>query len=95
MLRKTGDNDLWLRVDQPCMVMVQAKGNSIQKLVVSDPSQRLAKLELEINRKIETSGDSWTSQWDGKKKSTSIMVNLPQEGYAGQSVILILGKERN
>ena len=88
-------NDLVIKVKQPCMVMVKTDGESVESIAVSDPSQKLAALELEINRKIEKAGDNWISQWDSDEKTSKIEVNLPQEGYAGQSVLLIFGKERN
>ena len=87
--------DLIIKAGQPCIVMVKTNGDSVENIVVSDPSHMLDSLELEINRKIEDSGDNWTSRWDGQKGTSKIKLNLPQEGYAGQSVVLIFGKEKN
>jgi chondroitin AC lyase len=80
--------DLIIKAGQPCIVMVKTNGDSVENIVVSDPSQLLDIVELEINRKIENSGDNWVSEWDGQKGTSKIKVNLPQEGYAGKSVVL-------
>jgi chondroitin AC lyase len=80
--------DLWLKVNQPCMLIVEADGNVIKKMIVSDPSQKLDALSLETSGKVETSGERWASVWNKDSKTSFITVNLPKEGYAGKSVVL-------
>lgn len=80
---------LWVEVDQPCMLMIVAKGNKIRELVVSDPSRKLKVLNISSTGKTKGAGEQWTSTWDSTNKKSRIQVTLPQDGYAGQSVVLL------
>jgi len=82
------NKNLSLKVDQACMVMITADENEIYQLVVSDPSHKRNKLTLEVSTKLKGKEDQWSAAWNKEKKSSLIQVHLPQEGYAGQSVVL-------
>jgi chondroitin AC lyase len=79
---------LWIKVEQPCIMLIETEGGKIKKLVVSDPTQKLESLSIETSARMEDSGRHWAATWDNVKKSSSIKVKLPKEGYAGQSVVL-------
>jgi chondroitin AC lyase len=66
-------NDLALAVSDPCIAMVETNGKKIKKITVAEPTQKLKSLQLKI-----TSG----------KNTKEIKVDLPEGGYAGQSVAL-------
>ncbi len=82
---------LTLSVDQPCMVMVNMTGGTIKKLTVSDPTGRLKKLKLEVNRTLIGTSGQWLTSWDEGRKTSTITFTLPQEGMAGQSVLASFG----
>lgn len=77
-----------LTVKSPCIVMVEINKNSINKITVSDPGQKLKSLEITINTKVEAKDNYWRSTWNKDKKLSIIQIDLPTEGYAGESVIL-------
>lgn len=81
---------LTVRAMNPCLVMVKMNGRSIQELVVSDPTHKLSKVELRVSTLIEGSGEQWKAVWDKKEKESVIDIELPGDGYAGQSVVLTL-----
>ena len=76
-----------LSVQQPCLVLVKMKGSSIERIVVSDPTEKLKSLQLEITGNFGKVGDHWKSVYNKTKKTTSVTFNLPTEGMAGKSVI--------
>lgn len=73
---------------QPCVVMLKINGKQVEEITVSDPSRKLAALRLEISTPIEGKGPQWKAWWDQQKKEGVIDVNLPRDGYAGQSVVM-------
>ena len=82
------NNNFTLATGSPCMVMIKSNGNKIEKLVVSDPTQKLKSLQLNTTARFESSGKNWQSVWNNQKNLSIIRVDLPTEGYAGQSVII-------
>ena len=77
-----------LTAESPCIVMVQIKGDSIGKITVSDPTQKLKSLEITVNTKVGATGNHWRSAWNNDKKLSTIQIDLPTGDYAGKSVIL-------
>lgn len=60
----------------------------ILTLGVSDPTHFMKKLHLSVNQKIVwTTQESIQTEWDEEKNVTRIVVDLPQNEYAGKSVI--------
>ena len=82
------EKNMRLTAENPCIVMIKSNGNKIEKIVVSDPTQKLASLQLNTTARFESSGKNWKSIWDKEKNSSVIHVDLPTEGNAGQSVII-------
>jgi chondroitin AC lyase len=72
-----------LSVKQPSIVMVDKDA-----LAISDPTQKLEKIILTINRKINGTGENFKAGWDESKKITTLEVVLPKAGMAGSSVII-------
>lgn len=77
-----------ITAESPCMVMVKTSGKSIEQITVSDPSRKLDTLQLRTSAMIEASGDTWQGTWDKKAKESVISIDLPKEGYAGESVVV-------
>ncbi|MBC7829502.1 MAG: chondroitin lyase [Chitinophagaceae bacterium] len=82
--------DLIVTAVSSCMVMIKANGKRIEKITVSDPTRKLKSLQLMVSAKIESSGDHWRSKWSKEKKASVIEIDLPADGFAGQSVVLEL-----
>ena len=60
----------------------------IQMLAVSDPTHFMKKLHLSVNQKIDWAAqEGIQTEWDKEKAFTRIVVDLPQDEYAGKSVI--------
>jgi chondroitin AC lyase len=85
----TGDS-IRLSVDSPAIVMLDAGETAvIRRLAVSDPTRKLGKIHLRINRKLNaapTAGGDVQAHWNVRENATEIAVALPQGGYAGKSV---------
>lgn len=77
-----------LRAEGPCMVLLKLNGKAIESLSVSDPSRKLERLQLKTSSVIDGSGDGWNAAWDKKEKISVIDIELPRAGYAGQSVVI-------
>ena len=75
-------------VDQPCLVMLRRSGGEIQSITVADPTQALETLTLRLSKELH--GEH--AEWDAGAGHTRIAVDLPSDGYAGQSVVLTFGE---
>ena len=84
--------DLTVTAGSPCMVMVKTNGEKIEELSVSDPTRKLTSLQLSMNTKIDGKGEYWHATWNKEKKLSIIQIDLPKEGYAGQTVVLNFNK---
>ena len=76
-----------LSVSEPCIVMTTTKGKSITKIAVAEPTHKLTSLKLTVNSKLQGTGDNFSIASEGTNKTT-ITVQLPREGYAGQTVVM-------
>jgi chondroitin AC lyase len=83
---------LSVTADSPCMVMVKTNGEKIEDLSVSDPTRKLTSLQLSVNTKLDDKGEHWHAAWNKEKKLSVIQIDLPKEGYAGQTVVLNFNK---
>jgi chondroitin AC lyase len=84
------DGNLAVTAESPCIVLIKTAGNGIEKIAVVDPTQKLKSLQLEVTARVEGSGNNWKSSWDKAAKVSTLNIDLPTEGYAGQSVVLQL-----
>lgn len=78
-----------VEMDAPGMLMVKYNdAGEILTLGVSDPTRFMKKLHLSVNQRIVgTAQENIQTEWDGKQALTRISVDLPQNEYAGKSVI--------
>jgi chondroitin AC lyase len=82
------NSNVTLVARQPCIVMVKMEGKNIREIAVSDPTHKLKQLELQVDATLAGSGSDWKIK---KENNSSILeVTLPQEGYAGKTVIVKL-----
>ena len=91
---KSGDikmgNNLTIGMDSPGIVMIKTDGSAVKQISVADPSRKLRKIHLTINRKIEKTGDNVRVTWNASKGISEIAIDLPQTVYAGKSVTIKL-----
>jgi chondroitin AC lyase len=79
---------LEVTAESPCIIMLKMSGNHISEIAVSDPTQKLKSLQFSINTLIEVKGDYWQIEQNKEKGNSIVTVDLPQDGYAGQSVVI-------
>ena len=78
-----------VEIESPGMLMMKYNDSGeIQMLAVSDPTHFMKKLHLSVNQKIDWAAQEGIQmEWDKEKAFTRIVVDLPQDEYAGKSVI--------
>ncbi|SEI62461.1 chondroitin AC lyase [Dyadobacter koreensis] len=76
-----------LKALHPCLVLVSMAGNKVAQIVVSDPTEKLKSIELEVTGNLGKNGNQWNSVYDKSKNITLISFDLPTEGLAGKSVV--------
>ena len=81
-------NGLTITAGSPCMVMIKAKGKTVEKVTVSDPARKLKSIDLTLNVPFEVKSNEGKSEWNKTKNFTVIHINLPTGEYAGKSVVL-------
>ncbi|KQS26630.1 polysaccharide lyase family 8 super-sandwich domain-containing protein [Dyadobacter sp. Leaf189] len=79
-------DQLTITAKDPCMVMVKTRGNAVQRITVSDPTEKLSSLELEVSKVLSVSFGLVKVSNGTSKGSTLLNFKLPAEGMAGQSV---------
>lgn len=84
---RTSDG-LIVQAEEPCLVMAHGSGRTLVSLVVADPSRKLDSLHLRTNAFVQNTGEDWEARWDEKRKETRIAIDLPDDDYAGESVVL-------
>ncbi len=83
-------NDHLILLNQPCLVIINGREKKISAITVSDPTQILKQLSLSITGKYRTETTGAVANWNANTGQTDLVVDLPQEGYAGQSVTIKL-----
>jgi chondroitin AC lyase len=79
-----------VRMDSPGMVMLKMQGDKVQELTVSDPSRKLSRIIVTLPGKYNNKGDHFITLPTTDQNNTMIIVDLPQDVYAGKSVTLRL-----
>ncbi|WPP48299.1 polysaccharide lyase family 8 super-sandwich domain-containing protein [Catalinimonas niigatensis] len=79
--------DIHLAVDNPALLMLQTDGQEIKKITVADPSHKLEAIHLKVSSRINAEGSAYEAKWNEEQGYSDIMIRLPQDEYAGQSVI--------
>jgi len=77
-------------VDSRGTAMLQMHGAKVEKLSVSDPSRKLAKITVTVPGTYTAKGKGFHARPEKDRKRTSIVVDLPQGVYAGKSVTVDL-----
>ena len=85
--------DITLTAKDACIVMISTSGNIIEKIAVSDPTEKLKSLKLQVTIPVNMSGNNVRSSWSKENKISDIEIDLPAEGYAGKSVVIETGKK--
>jgi chondroitin AC lyase len=75
-------------LDSPCILMIKKEGENIKEISVADPLRKLSRINLSINRKIQT--DLVHSFWNDANRVSEISIDLPQTLFAGKSVTVHL-----
>ncbi|HKJ79927.1 MAG TPA: polysaccharide lyase beta-sandwich domain-containing protein, partial [Prolixibacteraceae bacterium] len=78
--------DFIIKLASQGMVMVKMDGTRMKELAVADPSRKLSRMLITVSGLYELSGDGFQSFRDESKKETLIIIDLPQDVYAGKSV---------
>lgn len=84
---KLTDN-IELTAKSPSIVMLKMKGGSVTGMTVSDPTQKLSSLQLEINAPFNISVTGGRAAWNKETGISTVDVELPKEGFAGKSVVM-------
>jgi chondroitin AC lyase len=79
-------NGFKVRMDSPGMAMLKMSGGKVQELTVSDPSRKLSRVMVTLPGKYNNKGDHFSTIPAANQNNTMILVDLPQDVYAGKSV---------
>jgi len=77
-------------VGSPCIATVKMGAKGIEKIAVSDPTQKLKSIQLKVTTPVTGSGNNWSATWDKENKVSVIQIDLPAGGNAGKSAVLTL-----
>ncbi len=79
-----------VRMDSQGMTMLKMDGDRIVELSVSDPSRELASLSVTVPGIYNSQGENFTTRPDDGENSTTVVIDLPTDVYAGSSVTIVL-----
>ena len=80
--------DVSLAIDSPGMVMVHSEEQEIQKITVADPSRTLKAIHLKVSVPVKANSTHFRAEWHEEQGYSDITINLPQDNYAGKSVVI-------
>ena len=80
--------DVKITIDTPGLVMIHADGPVIKKITVADPSRELDFIHLKVTAQVNANGNNIKAMWNEENGYSDIIINLPQEEYAGKSTII-------
>ena len=80
-------DDLHLISNNPCLIMIESELGDPTQISVADPSRKLETVEIMINREI-AEGKSYEVSWDEIDGYSTVLIDLPQGDYAGQSIVI-------
>jgi chondroitin AC lyase len=79
-----------IRMDSQGMAMLKMKGDRIGELTVSDPSRKLNRLCITVPGIYTDKGEHFVAYPESSGNATLILVDLPQDVFAGKSVTIKL-----
>jgi chondroitin AC lyase len=77
-------------MDSQGMAMLKMQGTRIEELTVSDPSRKLSRISVTVPGIYQAEGDNFAAYPDPDQNHTQILIDLPQDVYAGKSVTIAL-----
>jgi chondroitin AC lyase len=77
-----------LTVDSPAILMVDGEDGDIRRITVADPTRKQGKIHLRINRRLNSDSENVRIYRNDGEGYSDISVALPQDGYAGKSVVI-------
>jgi chondroitin AC lyase len=83
-------NGLKVRMDSPGMAMLKLQAGKVQELTVSDPLRKSSRVIVTLPGKYNNKGDHFSTLPAADQNNTMIIVDLPQDVYAGKSVTVRL-----
>ncbi len=81
---------LTVSADSPGMVMLQLRDHRMVKITVADPSRKLVQLNVALSGVYQASGTEYKATPDATGNQTRFTIDLPQDVYAGKSVVIEL-----
>lgn len=81
-------DDLKLTSDNPGLIILKMEGQKLSGITVADPNRELSKMHFSVSMKIEKEGKNFKAAWNEKEKVTNIVIDLPKDNYAGDSVTI-------
>lgn len=81
---------LRIEMKDPGMIMITYRNGEVTGVAVSDPTRRLQDLHFTLSQQLtlDTQNEKVELRWDSSRQQTSIRVSLPQDEWAGSSVII-------
>jgi chondroitin AC lyase len=86
------NNGVTVTTKSPCILLFKTNGNTLDKMVLSDPTRKLQSITVMLTAQVHGSGSQWSSTWDKNSKSSVIEITLPKDEFAGSSIVLELKK---
>jgi len=72
------------------MVMLKLQGERIEKMTISDPSRKLSRMLITVSNIYDAKGKNFVTLSNSEKNNTLILIDLPQDVYAGKSTVVKL-----
>ncbi len=82
--------EISLKMDSQGMAMLTMKDNRVKDLSVSDPSRKLNRINLTISGIYNIQQENVVAYPDKKSNQTLLIIQLPQNEYAGKTVSMVL-----
>jgi chondroitin AC lyase len=79
-----------IRSDSQGMVMLKLQGERIDKMTVSDPSRKLSRMKITVSNMYNAKGENFVTLPNSEQNNTLILIDLPQDVYAGKSTVVKL-----
>jgi chondroitin AC lyase len=71
------------------MLMAKFEGDRLLEISVADPSRKLKRIHLRTTSPLESrDGDGYKIKWSETQRTSSIIIELPQDSYSGKSVVV-------
>lgn len=80
-------DDFHIISNNACLLMIETSDDHLREICVADPSRKLKSIEIQVNREIGEKEDYEVS-WDEIEGYSTLLIDLPQGDYAGQSVVI-------